>query len=170
MNTYGFPPIAGSGARVLVLGTAPSIASLKATQYYGHPRNAFWPIMGELFNAGPDRPYAERGQRLCARGIAVWDVLASCERKGSLDSAIIPDSVIANDFAGFFKTHPGIEHILHNGGPSFRLFNRYVIPEQQLPTVERLQLPSTSPANASWSFERKLAAWRTALDQAGLLA
>ena len=101
----GFPPIAAADARVLVLGSMPSVASLAREQYYGHPQNAFWPIMGRLFGAGPELPYDERKAVLVERGVAVWDVLQSCRRAGSLDTAIDRDSEQANDFATFFRKH-----------------------------------------------------------------
>jgi hypoxanthine-DNA glycosylase len=158
----GFPPIASADARVLVLGTMPSIASLAKGQYYGHPQNAFWPIMGRLFGAGRDRPYHQRKRILCRRGLAVWDVLRECCRAGSLDAAIRPESESANDFAEFFRTHPRIHTILFNGQKAETAFRRHVLPQ-----VEELgrefvcvRLPSTSPAHAGRTFDEKLAAWR----------
>ena len=110
-----FAPIAAPGATVLILGSMPGRASLLAGQYYAHPRNAFWPIMGELFGAGPELPYARRVRVLARAGVAVWDVLASCTRGGSLDSDIDPGSIVANDFASFFRAHPRIERVYFNG-------------------------------------------------------
>ena len=101
-----FPPVADSSARVLILGSMPGAASLTAHQYYAHPRNAFWRIMGDLIGAGPDLPYAQRLERLKAAGIALWDVIAECHRPGSLDSAIVGESVVANDFSAFFGRAP----------------------------------------------------------------
>jgi hypoxanthine-DNA glycosylase len=155
-----FPPIAATDARVLVLGTMPSIASLAKKQYYGHPQNAFWPIMGRLFGAGRELPYDQRQQILRERGVAVWDVLRECCRKGSLDADIESES--PNDFVSFFRRHRLIETIFFNGQKSESLFRRHV-----LPTVAQLgrefryvRLPSTSPAHAGRSFAEKLAAWR----------
>ena len=93
-------------ARVLVLGSMPSVASLAKQEYYGHPRNAFWPIMGRLFGAGPELPYDQRKAVLCERGVAVWDVLKTCRRAGSLDTSIRVDSETPNDFVTFFRAHP----------------------------------------------------------------
>src|SRR5690606_38788127 len=104
-----FPPIARRDARVLILGTAPSLQSLARRQFYGHPQNAFWRIMGELFDAGLELPYSQRKRRLTAQGIAVWDVLAECERPGSMDHDIAAASIRPNDFATFFAQHRRIE-------------------------------------------------------------
>jgi double-stranded uracil-DNA glycosylase len=161
-SVCGFPPIAAADARVLVLGTMPSIASLAKRQYYGHPQNAFWPIMGRLFGAGPELPYDERKRVLCAQGVAVWDVLRKCLREGSLDSAIEVDSEAPNDFPSFLHSHPGIQCIFFNGQKAESAFRRHA-----LPLVAKLdrpfsfaRLPSTSPAHAGRSFAQKLAAWR----------
>src|ERR1700741_635073 len=112
---YGFPPIARRDARVLVLGSMPSVASLAAREYYAHPRNAFWPIAGELLGFDPRGPYARRKRALTDAGIAVWDVVGSCRRKGSLDAAIDERSIRVNDFAAFLAKHPGITRIRFNG-------------------------------------------------------
>lgn len=157
----GFAPIAAADARVLVLGSMPSAASLAAQQYYAHPRNAFWPLMGELFDAGPGLPYAERAARLRAAGVAVWDVLAACRRDGSLDAAIDPASMQINDFPAFFAAHPGITRVFFNGGTAEAVFRRWVLRRLDplaLPALVRL--PSTSPAHAGRSLAAKLAAWR----------
>lgn len=157
-----FPPIARRDARVLVLGTMPSVASLAKLQYYGHAQNAFWRIMGRLFGAERELPYEERKQILCARGVAVWDVLKECYREGSLDSAIEIESEEPNDFVGFFRTHRQVRAVFFNGHKAESLYRRHV-----LPTLARLdfelhyeRLPSTSPAHAGRNFEEKLAAWR----------
>ncbi|MGD9637362.1 MAG: DNA-deoxyinosine glycosylase [Pirellulales bacterium] len=107
----GLPPIAALDARVLVLGSMPSVASLAKQKYYGHPQNAFWRIMGELFGAGLELSYEERTRQLQEHRIAVSDVLHACERPGSLDTAIRRDSEIANDFCTFLDRHQQIRHI-----------------------------------------------------------
>jgi hypoxanthine-DNA glycosylase len=159
----GFKAVARSDARVLILGTLPGAESLKRRQYYAKPQNSFWEIMGELVGATPDLPYAERKQRLTEHGIALWDVCAMAERKGSLDAAI--RSPTPNDFAAFFKTHPDIELICFNGQAAEKLFRRYVTPRlpENVLCVPGLILPSTSPAHAGMPFEQKLAHWREAL-------
>ncbi|GMV56087.1 MAG: DNA-deoxyinosine glycosylase [Betaproteobacteria bacterium] len=156
----GFPPIADADARVLILGSMPGLASLRAGEYYAHPRNAFWPIMGALIGAAPALPYAVRVALLRTHGIALWDVLASCVRSGSLDAGIEPGSVIANDFASFFRTHTAIRRIYFNGAAAEASFRRHVLPGLASPILPHHRLPSTSPAHAAMSFERKLAAWR----------
>jgi TDG/mug DNA glycosylase family protein len=165
---HGFAPVAAPGARILVLGTMPGVASLDAAQYYAHPRNTFWPIMGELAAAHPDLPYAQRLAALKRAGIALWDVLAACERPGSLDASIVAHSVVPNDIGALLARHLGIALIAFNGAPAEALFRRHIMLPERLAARVRLQrLPSTSPANASWSPARKLAAWRAALAPAG---
>jgi TDG/mug DNA glycosylase family protein len=157
-----FPPIAAAGARVLILGTAPSIASLAKQQYYGHPQNKFWPIMGRLFGADPELPYDQRKQILTQQGVAVWDVLRECYREGSLDTAIHSDSESPNDIAALLRNHPEVHAIFFNGGKAETVFRRHVLPS--VAGLKRgfayTRLPSTSPAHAGRTFAQKLAAWR----------
>lgn len=155
-----FPPVADEHARVLILGSMPGIASLNAQQYYAHKRNAFWPIIGELTGVDPAAPYEVRIAALKAAGIALWDVLARCNRRGSLDSAIDAKSLTPNDFAEFFKSHPNITQVFFNGALAEKCYRDRVPDAQQLPCQ---RLPSTSPAHASLSFEQKLDAWRCAI-------
>jgi hypoxanthine-DNA glycosylase len=158
----GLAPIAPREATLLVLGSFPSVASLAAQQYYAHPRNHFWPILGALWGVDlASVPYAKRVSEARRRGLAVWDVYAACRREGSLDAAI--DDAEPNDLAALVRRLPRLAAIAHNGGESARAMR--VTRALGLP-VHRL--PSTSPANASWSFERKLAAWRAAFASVGL--
>ncbi len=159
----GFPPIAAADARVLILGSMPSVRSLAERQYYGHPRNAFWPIMGELFGAGPELPYPERGRVLRAHRVAVWDVLASCVRPGSLDADIEAASAEVNDLDGFLRDHPDLRLIAFNGTAAERYFQRRVLPDLGLDCPPRIRLPSTSPAHAALTLAHKSARWRAAL-------
>ncbi|MBS0395831.1 MAG: DNA-deoxyinosine glycosylase, partial [Proteobacteria bacterium] len=129
MHATGFPPIARRDARVLVLGSLPGQESLRRRQYYAQPRNAFWPIMGELVGAAPALPYPRRARRLAASGIALWDVCAAAFRPGSLDAAIEPGSVVANDFAAFFRRHPRIRLVCFNGRTAATLYRRRVLPD-----------------------------------------
>lgn len=158
----GFPPIAAPDARLLILGSLPGQASLAAGQYYAQPHNAFWRIMGDLFDAGLDLPYAERADRLRANGIALWDVCAAAVRPGSLDAAIDRDSIVTNDFAAFLARHRRIAHVCANGGTAYQLYLSRVRPAlsdtQAALSVHRL--PSTSPAHASLRYAHKLERWR----------
>lgn len=158
-----FPPIAAPGARVLVLGSMPGAASLAAARYYAHPRNAFWPIMGELFGAGPELPYDQRTARLTEHGVAVWDVLRECRRQGSLDASIEVATEQANDFPAFLARFDQIERIYFNGQKAEAAFRRHAaprLPAERLEGLSLVRLPSTSPANAGQSFAQKLAQWR----------
>ena len=161
-----FPPIENPKATTLILGSMPGKESLRAGQYYAHPRNAFWPIMGELVGAGPALPYEARIQKLKSAGIALWDVLASCTRHSSMDADIDTSSICANDFAAFFRTHPRIAHVFFNGTMAEQCFHKYVLATLQTLPMHFLRLPSTSPANAVMSYEQKLKAWRIIGQQA----
>lgn len=156
----GFGPVYAPDARILILGSMPGAESLRRGQYYAHPRNAFWPIMGALVGAGPDIPYAARVERLRARRIALWDVVERCRRSGSLDTSIEADSIRANDIPALLAECPGIHTVFFNGRTAEALFRRHVAPAwPDGPPLERRYLPSTSPAHAALSFHSKLAAW-----------
>ena len=158
----GLAPVCDSDTRLLVLGSFPGIKSLQLQQYYAHPQNQFWRILGTLWNLPlPELDYAERCRQALAHGLGIWDVYASCERAGSLDSAIRHATV--NDFVGLAQRSPQLQAIAHNGGESWR--HQRHTRTLGLPVY---RLPSTSPANASWSFERKLQAWREVLEAHGL--
>lgn len=157
---YSFPPIEPENAKILILGSIPGIASLKVQQYYAHPRNAFWPIMGELFGAFPELPYHERVNILKAEGVAVWDVLQSCVRIGSLDASIDESSLQVNDFESFFRRHPEIRHVFFNGAKAEQSFRRYAQPVIGCSQLHYTRLPSTSPAHAAISLSEKSAAWQ----------
>ena len=163
--SHGFPPVADSAARTLILGSLPGEASLRAGQYYANERNTFWRIMGDLLGAGPALPYAERLEKLGAAGIALWDVIAACERFGSLDSDIVNSSVSVNDFSAFFAVHRSIERVFFNGGAAEVSFRRHVLPELPGVNLQLLRLPSTSPAHAARSYAEKLAAWSVIVAQ-----
>jgi hypoxanthine-DNA glycosylase len=148
--------------RLIVLGSFPSAASLQAGEYYAHPRNHFWPLLSALWGVDLRAlPYRERLQAVLQRGLGIWDVYAHCRREGSLDSAI--HDAEFNDLAGLKRQAPLLEAIAHNGGESARAmrFTRSL-------GVAVWRLPSTSPANASWSFERKRAAWHEAFTAHGI--
>ncbi|MGA9574683.1 MAG: DNA-deoxyinosine glycosylase [Lysobacterales bacterium] len=157
-KSQGFAAVARPDARVLVLGSMPGVASLEAGQYYAFPHNAFWKIMGDLFGAEPQLDYASRLQILHDNGIALWDVIRTCIRPGSLDSAIRDEGMQTNDFSGFFKQHPHIRQVYFNGQKAAGLFRKHVVPELSA-TYAYHVLPSTSPANAGKTYAAKLEAW-----------
>jgi hypoxanthine-DNA glycosylase len=156
-----FAPIAGRNARVLILGSMPGRASLEAGRYYAHPRNAFWRIVAVLLCIEPDATYRRKVQTLKSARIAVWDVLHSCVRQGSLDTMI--EAELANDFDAFFRRHKGITHVFFNGAKAEASYRRHVLGAMTAP-LHYARLPSTSPAHASLPFARKLGAWRAILD------
>ena len=155
----GLPPIIGAGAHTLILGNMLSVMSVATAQYYGNPRNAFWRITGELYRFAADDPYDDRTAALIDNGIAVWDVLKSCRRAGSLDSAVEPKSMVPNDFGDLLVMHPGIGRVFFNGAAAENNFNRLV---RVTPDVDYRRLPSTSPAQ-TMRYEDKLTMWRDAL-------
>ncbi len=176
----GLAPIVSVRTRLLVLGSFPGAASLAAQQYYAHPQNQFWKILEAIWPNGPRIQgvicYENRSNWLLERGLGVWDVYAACEREGSLDAAIRNARV--NDFANLARLCPDLRGIAHNGAESFK--HAPVVLASMKPAgpsqgagacygVQTFKLPSTSPANASWSFERKLAAWREVMGLVGLL-
>jgi hypoxanthine-DNA glycosylase len=153
---HGLPPIIDDGARVLILGNMPSAMSLGEQEYYANPRNAFWRITGEILGFDASQPYDTRTAELTAHGIAMWDVLRSCRRVGSLDSAVEADSMVANDFGRLFERQPHITSVVFNGAAAEKNFNRLV---RVAPDLLYRRLPSTSPAQ-TMRYEDKLAAWR----------
>lgn len=162
----GLPPVFGNDARVLILGSMPGGRSLADQAYYAHPRNAFWPIMARLFDFSPALGYAERLACLRENSVALWDVIGRCRRRGSLDQQVEPDSIVANDFEHLFRRCHGIRLVAFNGRLAEQSYRRYVLSELPagLAGIPRVRLPSTSPAHAAMTFERKFAAWRTAID------
>ena len=189
----GLPPLISSHTRVLILGSFPGVASLASQQYYGHPQNQFWRLLQAIWpscalptGAGS---YQMRSEWLLARGLGLWDVYAACEREGSLDSQI--RTPVLNDFADIQRRCPALQAIAHNGGESFKHAHRVsaalagaerrtgppqassapsggsVLNEVKSVGVQSHKLPSSSPAHAAWSFERKLAAWREVFEKYG---
>lgn len=153
----GLPPVIDCETRVLVLGSFPGAASLAARQYYAHPRNQFWPLLGALTGEPlPELPYAERLVRLLAHRIGVWDVLGACLREGSLDSNIRQPQ--ANDFTRLRALAPALQRVGFNGGTSGRF-----APQFAAQGYQTVVLPSSSPAHAARSFEQKLDLWRALL-------
>jgi hypoxanthine-DNA glycosylase len=153
---YGLPPIIGDDPHTLILGNMPSVMSLAAQQYYANPRNAFWRIMGDLFGFDALAPYENRVAALRSHGVAVWDVLKSCRRLGSLDSAVEPESMVPNDFRKLFDEHRDIQRVVFNGAAAEKNFNRLV---RVAPDLRYQRLPSTSPAQ-TMRYDDKLDDWR----------
>ncbi len=154
-----FEPILGKNPEILILGTMPSVKSLENSEYYGHGRNQFWRIMGDLFGFKRDDDYGLRKRRIIENKIAVWDVIGSCERKGSLDRDI--KNARYNDIPGFIKDHPTIKIVVLNGGKARDVYRKNF--ESLLPEVESYAFYSTSPANAI-SYERKFEQWKKIKD------
>ncbi|RXZ38458.1 DNA-deoxyinosine glycosylase [Oxalobacteraceae bacterium CAVE-383] len=149
----GLAPVLDKQTRILLLGSFPGAASLAAQQYYGHPQNQFWKLLSAVLNIDlVSLPYPQRLKALLANNIGVWDVIAACERKGSLDSAI--RNAQHNDFAPLKKRCPKLKRVCFNGKTSGKLEAAFAEAG-----FETLVLPSSSPANASWSFARKLEVW-----------
>jgi hypoxanthine-DNA glycosylase len=161
-SQQGFTYIAQTNANVLILGSMPSQLSLEKQQYYAHPRNSFWAIMARLLEFDINTDYAEKLLALQRYKIALWDVIASCQRRGSLDSNIEKDSIIINDFGQFFEQHRAIEHIFFNGNTASQEYSKRVLPylKPHWQSVPCTRLPSSSPAMASLNLEQKILAWQ----------
>jgi double-stranded uracil-DNA glycosylase len=159
----GLPPVVDDGTRVLVLGSMPGDVSLQKQQYYAHPRNAFWRIMSDLVGFEVDSDYQVRLAGLRSAGIGLWDVLRNCDRPGSLDSAIVRDSMEVNDFDALLGQYPGISRLFFNGAVAEKVFLRLAAPRLRSALVG-VRLPSTSPANASVTYQAKLRAWHAVVD------
>lgn len=158
----GLAPVIDTHTRLLVLGSFPGQVSLTTQRYYAHPQNHFWKILTAIWNQPlNDMPYEERLHALRRHGLGLWDVYARCEREGSLDSAI-RDATL-NDLPSLRARCPQLAAVAHNGGESFRHARH-----TQALGVPVYRLPSTSPANASWSFERKRAAWQEVMQRHGV--
>jgi TDG/mug DNA glycosylase family protein len=160
-HSSGFAPLARADARILILGSLPSQRSIAANEYYAHPQNAFWRIMAAL--VGADGNYSERCAALTSHSVALWDVLASSVRPGSLDADIQMSTAEVNDFKQFLAVHTALERICFNGQKAARIFSKRVPEDVVDNRIELITLPSTSPAHAAMHFDEKLELWRTAL-------
>ena len=158
---YGFAPVWRADARMLILGSMPSVESLHQSFYYAHPRNAFWPMLAEILGEPLPQSIDEKKDMLLRHRIALWDTVGSCERAGSLDSAIRDPR--PNDFAALFRSCPGIGHIFFNGATAHQLYLRLVAKEDGRRAFHRM--PSTSPAY-TLKYEIKRARWQAALKEA----
>lgn len=164
-QVHSFAPISDAAAKILILGSMPGKASLKAKEYYAHPRNAFWRIMEHIFGIDPGLPYLERCSRLADNHVAVWDALKTCTRSGSLDSDIIESSIVPNDFQWFYSTHTQVDAVYFNGAKAAHVYLKHVLPElpETMASMPAVRLPSTSPAHASLSLAGKLERWTVLL-------
>ncbi|MFA5253739.1 MAG: DNA-deoxyinosine glycosylase [Methanoregula sp.] len=153
----GLLPVVGNDPRILILGSYPSVQSLAKREYYGNPHNQFWTIVEHIIGIDRSLPYAARTAQLTGRGVALWDVLASCTRKGSADATI--HDTVPNDIAGFLESHPTVRCIALNGTAAGRYFSRETCP------VPAVVLPSTSPANARLSLNEKTRIWKDCLSE-----
>jgi hypoxanthine-DNA glycosylase len=158
----GFQPIISTRVKILILGSMPSVTSLTKQQYYGHQGNAFWPIMEALFGIDPALTYAVRKSLLIQNNIAVWDVLKSCQRSGSLDHNIAMQSIQVNDFVSLFKQYGLLRYIYFNGAVAEKVYKKHVLPqvEEQFNYLQYQRLPSTSPAHAALNRQQKSAVWQ----------
>jgi double-stranded uracil-DNA glycosylase len=161
LHSVGFPPIIGDHPNILILGSLPGIASLTQHQYYAHKQNAFWRMLEALFHIPANTEYAVRCEQVKAARLAIWDVCHSAYRPGSLDSAISHSTVIANDIDGLLAQHPSIKMLAFNGNAAASLFNKYI---RLIQPISTLILPSTSPANASIPYVKKLERWSVLLN------
>lgn len=160
----GFPPVVGEAPRILILGSMPSAASIAAQAYYAHPRNRFWPVMGAVFGFDADADYAERLKALRRAGVALWDTIESCERTGSLDTAILRPT--PNAVAALLEDHATIARVVLNGAKSADVWRRFgapTLPPHRLAGLHVEACPSTSPANARWRLEDLVRVWRASL-------
>lgn len=150
----GLPPVIDDRARVLLLGSFPSERSLATGEYYANRRNQFWPLMAAVFDFDADLPYLDRIDAVTSHGVALWDVVHSCRRAGSMDAKIDRTTLVTNDFGALLGQHHGIRRIFVNGLTALELFERHV--DTELPAV---RLPSSSGA-LPMSFADKLIRWR----------
>ena len=165
-QSTGFPPVAREDAKILILGSMPGQRSLAEQQYYAHPQNSFWPIIYRLLNSENTLDYGSKRRLLLDNHIALWDVLKTCERKGSLDADIDPRTIALNDFQSFFSRHREIQAVFFNGARAEQLFRKGALPAltRTAPAPDYHRLPSTSPAYAALGFEEKYSRWRVILD------
>lgn len=164
MTVTCFDPVEDAGARLLILGSMPGELSLAAGQYYAAPRNRFWSVAGALFSFDPELPYESRLSALKGAGVALWDVLQSCERKGSLDASIVESTEVPNDFTGFLEAHRDVRAIAFNGQKAAKSFDRRLaLPTTVHDRVAFLTLPSTSAANARTGYDGLVEQWRKVL-------
>lgn len=158
MLKISFPPIVNQNSKILLLGTMPGEKSLKQQEYYAHGRNQFWKLIFSIFNEPFTNNYGLKTQLLLNKGIALWDVLQHCDRRGSADNNISNET--PNDFANFYQVYPLIKHVFFSSGKTELLYHTYVGKNEAL-TFHNL--PSPSGANTWKTFDEKLHDWKTIL-------
>lgn len=161
--THTFAPVFDANSRILILGTMPSVKSRESGFYYGHPRNRFWQVLGALAGTPPPQSIPEKKEFLLSHGIAIWDVLQSCDIHASSDASI--RQAVPNDMRGILTAAP-IARIFANGATAYQLYQKHCLP---LTGIQAVQLPSTSPANAAFSLERLISLWGAAIGRLGLV-
>ncbi len=159
MKAISFAPIINKNSKILILGTMPGIKSLEEQEYYAHPRNAFWKIMFRLFQKDFSENYEDRKNLILENRLALWDTLKLCYREGSLDTNIKDEE--ANEIHGLLEKYHNIHSLIFNGKNAEKYYRRYF--KKRL-NIRYLTLPSTSPANATKSFDEKLAEWEVIHD------
>lgn len=163
LRVAGLGPEVPPRARVLILGSLPGQRSIQRAEYYAHPRNQFWPVMQRILGIDPKWPYRQRISSLNSWSIGLWDVVGSCQRRGSLDSEIRPDSIRCNDIASILaRSRSEGTSIICNGALAAALCRAHVLPQLSRPSA-LLQAPSTSPAHARLSLDAKVEQWASAL-------
>lgn len=160
--THEFEPIFDEQSRILILGTLPSVKSREGQFYYHHPQNRFWKVLAQICKTQTPETIAEKKAMLLSNGIAIWDVVQSCDIIGSSDSSI--KNVTPADLLVILKKAP-VKTIFLNGGKAWELYQKYCKEMTELPAVK---LPSTSPANAAWSLEKLVTVWKEELQKGGL--
>jgi len=152
---HPFPPVFDEHSKVLILGSFPSVKSREQMFFYGHPQNRFWKVIAAVFDSPVPQTIEEKKAFLLKNNIALWDSIQSCEIVGSSDSSI--KNVTPNDIALILSQAP-VAEIFCNGATSHSLYEKYIFPRTGRHAVK---LPSTSPANAAWTLEKLIAAWKT---------
>lgn len=155
---HTIPPICDENSKVLILGSFPSVKSREVQFFYGHPQNRFWRVMAAIFHHEIPADVEEKRAMLIENGIALWDVIYSCDIEGSDDASI--RNVVPNDIS-IITDIADIKKIYTNGGTADRLYKKYCLHQTGIPAV---RLPSTSPANARCSFEKLVEKWRVIVD------
>ncbi len=164
VQVHSFEPVIGTNPRILILGSMPGVVSLREVHYYANPRNAFWPIMAELFGIEIDFNYEHRIAQIKQHPVILWDTIKTCHREGSLDSSIRKDQLEANDIPSLLNRYTEIRLVACNGATSEKYFSQLVKPKLSVDhRIEVKRLPSTSPANAGMTFDQKLSNWREIL-------